>query len=223
VTATCPSCGASSATDDYCDQCGTPIAAAPAASAAPAAAAPPVSGTCPSCGAERTGDDAFCEVCGLDFATGKLPAAPARPKPAASSAPAAASGWVAVVEADEAFFRSNQADSPTPIAFPKDLAAREVDLSGDEVEIGRRRDDRGHFPGIDLGGAVEDPAVSHRHAVLRRAADGWVVVDVGSTNGTWLNDGPEPVKQGTPVPLRDGDRIHLGAFTTITVKRRAQA
>jgi hypothetical protein len=220
------------------------MSAAPAAGGAATGAAAgatmpiPVSGQCPSCGAERTADDVFCEVCGLDFATGKMPDKPARPAPATPAAPSgnagnaapsggaapqgAPSGWVAVVEADRAFFDSNQADSPTPIAFPDGLAPREVELTGDEVEIGRRRDERGHFPELDLGGATEDPAVSHRHAVLRRAADGsWSIVDVGSTNGTWLNDDPRPIKAGTEVPLRDGDRVHLGAFTTITVTRRA--
>ncbi len=35
--------------------------------------------------------------------------------------------------------------------------------------------------------ALDDPAVSHLHAVFERFPAGWCVTDVGSSNGTWLN------------------------------------
>ena len=75
---TCPAGHETTATD-YCDTCGTPLAApvvAPPAAAPPAAAPEMV---CPNCGAARTPDDAFCEGCGLDFATGQMPVAPPPP------------------------------------------------------------------------------------------------------------------------------------------------
>jgi pSer/pThr/pTyr-binding forkhead associated (FHA) protein len=43
------------------------------------------------------------------------------------------------------------------------------------------------------------------------------VVDLGSPNGTLVNGGEIP--QGEVVPLRDGDRINLGAWTMITIIR----
>jgi pSer/pThr/pTyr-binding forkhead associated (FHA) protein len=43
-------------------------------------------------------------------------------------------------------------------------------------------------------------------------------VDPGSTNGTTLNDAPAAITPNTPVALADGDRIHLGAWTTITIR-----
>jgi pSer/pThr/pTyr-binding forkhead associated (FHA) protein len=49
--------------------------------------------------------------------------------------------------------------------------------------------------------------------------DSWVLVDLGSSNGTYLNDGTEAIEENVPVPLSDGDRIHLGAFSTITIRR----
>ena len=61
-----------------------------------------------------------------------------------------------------------------------------------------------------------DPGVSRLHAVLLRSRDGsWSVVDPGSANGTEVNGSEIP--QGQPVPLRDGDRIHLGAWTELRV------
>ena len=35
--------------------------------------------------------------------------------------------------------------------------------------------------------ALDDPSVSHLHAVFERFPAGWCVTDVGSSNGTWLN------------------------------------
>jgi hypothetical protein len=217
TTTLCPSCGAQSATADYCDTCGAPLAP-PAASAAPVDAPAPPSApapVCPNCGAARTPDDAFCEGCGLDFATGQMPVAPAPSAAAPSGVP---SGWTAVIEADRVFFDSNEAEGATAIAFPDALGPREVPLTGDEVVIGRRSEAKGFFPGIDLSAPVADPGVSHRHAALRRQADGsWALVDEMSTNGTWLNGSDKPVDHGVLTALRDGDRINVGSFTSITI------
>ena len=74
---------------------------------------------------------------------------------------------------------------------------------------------------IDLAGTPDDPGISRLHAVLERQVDGtYAVRDLGSTNGTTVNDDPDPVGTDSPVPLADGDRIRLGAWTTITVRTR---
>jgi pSer/pThr/pTyr-binding forkhead associated (FHA) protein len=164
----------------------------------------------------RNADDAFCEVCGLDFATGQMPAAPA-PRPAAD-ATAPASGWTAVVETDRGFFDGNEAETPGAVSFPEGVGARRVTLTGDEVVVGRRSEGKGFFPEIDLSSPVSDPGVSHRHAVLRRAPDGgWTIVDEGSTNGTWINDDARPLDHGVATALHDGDHVNLGSFTRITI------
>lgn len=225
----CPNCSADSSTSDYCDTCGaalpqavSPGAALPASPgpAAPNAAppAPPSGGTpCPNCGAVRTADDTFCEGCGLDFDTGQMPAAPAPTPTAPTGAP---SGWTAVVTADRGFFESNVAEGADPLTFPGALAARRVALVGDEVVVGRRSESKGFYPGIDLSMPVPDPAVSHRHAALRRQADGsWALIDEMSTNGTWINGADQPVDHGVVTALHDGDRINLGSFTRITIER----
>ncbi len=222
MTTLCPSCGANSTTSDYCDTCGAALAA-PAASAPATAAPPPLppvsAGVCPNCDAARGPDDTFCEGCGLDFATGQMPAAPAAPAAADAGAP---SGWTAVVEADRAFFDSNEAEGASSIAFPAGAGAREVPLTGDEVWVGRRSEAKGFFPGIDLSSPVIDPGVSHRHAVLRRQVDGsWALLDEMSTNGTWLNGGETPLPHNSLTALHDGDRINLGSFTSITIVRDA--
>jgi pSer/pThr/pTyr-binding forkhead associated (FHA) protein len=59
---------------------------------------------------------------------------------------------------------------------------------------------------------LDDITVSRRHAEIRRTADGYAVVDVGSLNGTYLNR--ERVDQG---PLVDGDLIQVGKFKLMFV------
>jgi hypothetical protein len=77
----------------------------------------------------------------------------------------------------------------------------------------------GHDPGVayDLShGAtlgrgnveirLEDPFASSRHARISRQGHVFVIEDLGSTNGTYLND--EPLNG--PQPLHPGDRIRIG-------------
>lgn len=106
------------------------------------------------------------------------------------------------------------------LSLPTYASPQQLPLSGPQVTIGRRRHSTGESPDVDLGRPPEDPGVSHQHAVLVQQQDGnWAVIDQNSTNGTTLNGAADPIPPYTPVPLRDGDRIHVGAWTTITVHR----
>jgi len=219
MTATCPN-GHVSATVDYCDQCGVPITAAPTpapedlskarSGEAPAAptnetpAAPPGE-PCPQCGAARPGDDRYCEACGYDF----------------ESPPSGTALWEAVARADRAQFDRL---APDGVSFPDSYAERGFPLTADNVRIGRDHGrTREDAVEINLAGAPEDPAISHVHAVLERRSDGsYTVRDLGSMNGTTVNDDPTPVSAdaSAAVPLADGDRIHIGAWTTITLRHK---
>ncbi len=54
---------------------------------------------------------------------------------------------------------------------------------------------------------VIDPTVSRQHAELRVTPDGVTVRDLGSSNGTFINDVPVATEGGT---LRAGDRVRFG-------------
>jgi serine/threonine protein kinase len=79
----------------------------------------------------------------------------------------------------------------------------------DEVLIGRA-DPRGKVvPDIDLsvyGGGTA--GVSRQHARLLRTGEGWMIEDLRSTNGTFVNDRRVPPSQ--PTPLNDGDSVRCG-------------
>jgi hypothetical protein len=137
--------------------------------------------------------------------------------------PEAATAWVAVVAADREYFTAMMARSGPDaqgLYFPAFSPEVQLPLTGNQITIGRRRHSTGEAPDIDLSRAPEDPGVSHQHAVLVQQPDGaWAVVDQDSTNGTTVNLAEEPIRPYTPVPLVEGDRVHVGAWTTITLRR----
>ena len=75
--------------------------------------------------------------------------------------------------------------------------ARTYQLHKQSVAIGR-------LPECDI--VISDPGASRRHATITREDGGeYVLTDLGSTNGTLVND--EPVGEHV---LSDGDRITIG-------------
>lgn len=202
-----PTCaeGHTSAADDYCDVCGAPIES----TATPQSArSVPEATVCPACGAPVSGR--FCETCGHDSAL------PAPSTPPAGNAPAPE--WVAVVAADREFYqRVLDRGGPDTVEFPKFFPARRITLQSNTTLIGRRNVKQGVEPEIDLGIEPMDRGVSTQHAVLRIRDSGLTVTDLGSTNGTSLNGSEDLLGNGDETPLADGDRIHVGAWTTITV------
>lgn len=121
-----------------------------------------------------------------------------------------------VLHGDDAALGSEAAGLSLPAYSPE----QQRTLTGNQVTIGRRRHSTGDTPDIDLSVPPEDPGVSHQHAVLVKQPDGsWAVIDQNSTNGTTVNGSEEPIQPFVPVPLRDGDRVHVGAWTTITIRR----
>jgi pSer/pThr/pTyr-binding forkhead associated (FHA) protein len=73
---------------------------------------------------------------------------------------------------------------------------KEIPLEGDQFTIGRKPDN---------SIVIDNPAVSGHHARLVRTQDAFVVEDLGSTNGTFVNDVKVEKR-----PLRNGDRVLIG-------------
>ncbi|MEV6009424.1 FHA domain-containing protein [Streptomyces sp. NPDC051976] len=206
--------------DFLLDPPSTPVPPAPPVSPiTPVAPAPRVAPVAPTVPAEP--EERMAPVV-------RLPVRPQEPEagPDSSSGQAAAgrgTAWIAVVGADREYFTTMMARSGPEaqgLYFPAFSPEVQLPLIGNQITIGRRRHSTGEAPDIDLSRAPEDPGVSHQHAVLVQQPDGsWAVVDQDSTNGTTVNLGEDTIRPYTPVPLAEGDRVHVGAWTTITLRR----
>ena len=73
---------------------------------------------------------------------------------------------------------------------------RHVELDGEPIRIGRE-------PDCQI--AIDSELVSRRHALVKKISDRLALKDLGSTNGTFVND--NRVEQHE---LSDGDRIRVG-------------
>lgn len=78
-------------------------------------------------------------------------------------------------------------------------AASSLTFDGTRIVIGRGS-------GSDL--RLPDPSVSHRHASIRLVGGDTVLVDEGSTNGTFL--GEKKLNAQAPESLKTGDRFRVG-------------
>ena len=73
--------------------------------------------------------------------------------------------------------------------------------ASNEVKAGEPLVDLANFGALDYG-------ISRIHALIRQAKNGYQIVDLQSTNGTWIENKRIPPKQ--PMSLLSGDRIRLG-------------
>lgn len=72
-----------------------------------------------------------------------------------------------------------------------------VELDRDVLSIGRGSDREVH---------VEDSACSRQHAEIERRGAEWVLRDLASANGTYVNG-----RRVVETPLHDGDEVRIGA------------
>ncbi|HEY6081682.1 MAG TPA: FHA domain-containing protein [Polyangiaceae bacterium] len=81
-------------------------------------------------------------------------------------------------------------DHPTPL---------KISLDAPRIVIGRGE-------GCEI--RLPDPSVSHRHASIRQRGSDYVVVDEGSTNGTFV--GPVRLSPQAPRMVRSGELLRVG-------------
>jgi serine/threonine-protein kinase len=139
---------------------------------------------CGFCGKTIAADDVFCAHCG------------ARQPIAAASASV----------------RAARATAKLIVAGTTEMEAGTFPLQKESNLVGRTDPQSNIFPDVDLSRFDPETKISRRHARIWRQGDTFLVEDLGSVNGTVVNDA---VKLGPrqPRPLENGDRIRLGETT----------
>jgi hypothetical protein len=180
----CQSCGnKNSDTAQYCDECGTKLAGKDIAGSMVSVVSEPVShGNIPDFSVHSTSSGVPAIVERLENEESRLPENRAEH----------ASGRHAILYIERG-----------------DAAATEFSMAGDESNIGRWDADNGIFPDIDLDAYDPDAKVSRRHARIIRRGTSYLIEDLGSTNGTFINRGRR-LLPGVPQDLKEGDEIIVG-------------
>jgi len=89
--------------------------------------------------------------------------------------------------------------------------------SGEDIQILEGSTKLGKSPSIDGTSrlvTLRDEYVSRDHAMIRTEPEGLVIEDLGSTNGTYVND-----QRAERAVLKAGDRIRLGRTDFLAVLR----
>ena len=177
---------------------------------------------CQSCGTENLEGSQYCDECGtkLSLVNSNGPGAVGiRPLVSGSSGIRGASvtsvGIPPLVEnqnPDDTVLGNDdqkQGRHATLIIERGESADTEFPLSAEESNIGRWDADNGIFPDVDLDTHDPDAKVSRRHARIIHRNNIYMIEDLGSTNGTFVNRGRR-LLPGSPQVLSEGDEIIVG-------------
>jgi len=180
---------------------------------------------CPSCEKDNQDSSRFCDECGTrlfgeDIHRTDLPNEipnTAEHQIFQGASVTSAAGAPPVVENLGALVKESNGSGPLSVKTLRaslivergDASGTEFILDGEESYIGRWDADNGIFPDIDLDSHDQEAKVSRRHARIIRRAGQFLVEDLGSTNGTYVNRGRRLIP-GSPQPLADGDEIIVG-------------
>ncbi|HEX2119648.1 MAG TPA: FHA domain-containing protein, partial [Acidimicrobiales bacterium] len=151
---------------------------------------------CANCGHRNTPDARFCSSCGaaLDAEPGS------GEETTITFAPVDATGEI--LDDDLAMAVGDLAETTAMVVVKRGPnAGSKFVLEGDVTRAGRH-------PDSDI--FLDDITVSRRHAEIHRAADGYLVRDAGSLNGTYLNR--ERIEEA---PLANGDELQIGKFRLV--------
>ena len=157
---------------------------------------------CTQCGSANADNARYCSNCGHRLTAGESPV----------ESTATVSLGAGAFEGPDGDVRELTPDDAAAVdALPRGSALLVVQrgpsagsrflLDTDQVTAGRH-------PDSDI--FLDDVTVSRRHAVFRRTSDGYLVQDVGSLNGTYVNR-----DRIDEVQLYGGDEVQIGKFRLV--------
>lgn len=183
---------------------------------------------CQNCLHENQEGTSFCEECGE-------PLRPGQSRRRATAMPAPQPGYGA--STDKPRGTTPERGDSTPILPPPALVpgaaptptgpvgplrlrlnnGKTFELKGrSSYLVGRRDDERGIFPELDLSGVGGlEAGVSRAHAIIHTLDTGYMIEDLQSTNETLLNYFRLLPRQ--QYPLKDGDQLRLGTLSMLVI------
>lgn len=129
------------------------------------------------------------------------PPPPPLSPPTVAQVPARAAASHTILQTQTA--RLLHVQTNTPVEIPSNLSVIHIGKPNDRVP-----------PDVDVSGFPNSEIVSRVHADIRVEGDLYYIEDVGSANGTYINNLPLPI--GNRHRLRPGDRIALGKGDKVT-------
>lgn len=191
----CPNCRAMIPDDSaFCDQCGTELM------------------WCPECKRPKPNRGRECPVCGNDLVPGRkylngIMAQPQLPNPSTAGAytsPQTQFNPNAFVQQPQ----PNDAPQGTAISGANTLAGP-TKIVGNGWVLPLREGQFGRTSGI-YPEFTSCKYISGRHGSFTKTASGWMVVDSGSTNGTFVNG--VRLTPGIASPIRIGDKLTIATI-----------
>jgi FHA domain len=180
---------------------------------------------CQNCATDNLDSSRFCDECGTRLiaaveALGPAPplysppsvtdAPPARPVSVTSIGIPPVNGSAVFVEAAPSQSAPVNSVMNAKLVIERgDSPGTEFRLSGPESTIGRWDADNGIFPDVDLDAFDQEAKVSRRHARIKIQEGRYMIEDLGSTNGTYVNRGRR-LLPGNLQRLNDGDEVIVG-------------
>ncbi len=154
---------------------------------------------CTRCGQQNSDDSRFCARCGTALA-------PLRESAAETTSTLALPSLDADHDVDEAAAEAPAESLPAGSAL---LVVKRGPNAGSRFLLDKDVTTAGRHPESDI--FLDDVTVSRRHAEFRRTEPGrFLVRDVGSLNGTYLNR--ERIDES---PLAGGDEVQIGKFRLV--------
>lgn len=228
ATTTCPSCGTTVQADAaFCGQCGFNLHSSPVNLAAAAVPTAVVATVAPEIVAEVPPlviPDPLLEPVEADpgsalpptVVTSPLQPEPLRtivpeiqtppvpdPEPVTPLTPITPAAVVAKTQLQQVLARLFHVQGELELELPQNLAVIHIGKANDRIP-----------PDIDVSGFPNSEIVSRIHADIRVEGDAYFIEDVGSSNGTYINN--LPLLPGNRHRLRPGDRISLGKGDLVT-------
>jgi FHA domain/Double zinc ribbon len=154
---------------------------------------------CAQCGHQNPGDSHFCARCGAALSTASST------EPGNDQTTTISLAGIDVDEHDDLAGELLGESLPAGFAL---LVVQRGPNAGSRFLLDKEVTVAGRHPDSDI--FLDDVTVSRKHAQFTRTDEGFVVADVGSLNGTYLNR--ERIEQAF---VHNGDEVQVGKFRLV--------